>query len=54
MAIQKRLYALFVLSTILSLAAVASAQETAKADSPKVKIKNFGQMDDRFFRGAQP
>ena len=54
MAIQRRLYVLFVLSAILSLAAIASAQETEKADSPTVKIKNFGQMDDRFFRGAQP
>ena len=56
MAIQKRLYALFVLSAILSLAAIAYAKETAKAESPtvKIKIKNFGQMDDRFFRGAQP
>ena len=54
MAIQRRLYALFVLSAILSLAAIASAQETAKSDTPTVKIKNFGQMDDRFFRGGQP
>jgi protein tyrosine/serine phosphatase len=50
MVIQKR-YVLFVLSAILSLAAVVSAQTT---DSSTVKIKNFGQMDDRFFRGAQP
>ena len=48
---QKRRYALLVLSTILSLAAVASAQTTT---SPTIKIKNFGQMDERFFRGAQP
>src|ERR1041384_8039181 len=54
MAIQRRIYALFVLSASLSLAAIASAQQTAKADSPRIKIKNFGQMDDRFFRGAQP
>ena len=54
MAIQKRLYAVFVLSALLSLAAIASAQQTAKADGPRIKIKNFGQMDDRFFRGAQP
>ena len=47
-------YALFVASAILSLAAVASAQETTTTESPRVKIKNFGQMDDRFFRGAQP
>ncbi len=47
-------YALFVVSAILSLAAVAPAQETSTTESPRVKIKNFGQMDDRFFRGAQP
>ena len=47
-------YALFVTSAILLLAAVASAQETTTTESPRVKIKNFGQMDDRFFRGAQP
>lgn len=54
MAIHRRRYPLFVLTAILSLAAIASAQETAKPDSPAIKIKNFGQMDDRFFRGAQP
>ena len=54
MAIQRRLSAPFVLTAILSLAAAVSAQEAAKPESPKVKIKNFGQMDDRFFRGAQP
>lgn len=47
-------YALFGAIAILSLAAVASAQETTTTESPRVKIKNFGQMDDRFFRGAQP
>ncbi|HKU73963.1 MAG TPA: tyrosine-protein phosphatase [Pyrinomonadaceae bacterium] len=47
-------YALFVASAILSLAAITSAQETTTTESPRVKIKNFGQMDDRFFRGAQP
>ncbi len=41
---------------ILVLAAVAPAQEqtAAKADSITVHIKNFGQMDGRFYRGAQP
>jgi hypothetical protein len=24
------------------------------ANNASVKIKNFGQMDDRFYRGAQP
>jgi len=38
---------------IVSVSAVSVAQE---ASSPgfKIKIKNFGQMDERFYRGAQP
>ena len=47
----KKRHALLALIAILSLAAVASAQENS---TPTVKIKNFGQMDDRFYRGAQP
>lgn len=41
---------------ILGLAAVASAQEPAatNTNSISVHIKNFGQMDGRFYRGAQP
>ena len=33
-----------------------SSNALAKTDPafPNVKIKNFGQMDDRFFRGARP
>jgi protein tyrosine/serine phosphatase len=57
MAISRTLrlyYVLFAASAILSLAAVASAQEATTTETPRVKIKNFGQMDDRFFRGAQP
>jgi len=30
------------------------AQQFTSADINQVKIKNFGQMDDRFFRGGQP
>jgi len=29
-------------------------QENIKTTATNVSIKNFGQMDDRFFRGAQP
>ena len=47
----KKLHALLALIAILSLAAVSSAQENSNTN---VKIKNFGQMDDRFYRGAQP
>ena len=44
---------LAVIALVLASAATAISQEVEKA-SPKVTIKNFGQMDDRFFRGAQP
>jgi protein tyrosine/serine phosphatase len=41
------------LVVVLALSAVSFAQ-SAQASFPNVKIKNFGQMDERFFRGAQP
>ena len=47
----KKRRALLALVTILSLAAVSAAQENSTTN---VSIKNFGQMDDRFYRGAQP
>jgi tyrosine-protein phosphatase SIW14 len=47
----KKRHALLALVTILSLAAVSAAQENS---TKNVSIKNFGQMDDRFYRGAQP
>lgn len=46
---------LFALLTVLSVAVVASAQKVSDSSSNQtIKIKNFGQMDDRFYRGAQP
>lgn len=59
MTLTKRLFrkSLGGLIAILALAAAASAQE-ALTQSPganiQVRIKNFGQMDARFYRGAQP
>src|SRR5687768_16648838 len=47
----KKRRALLALVAVLSLAAVSSAQENSTTN---VSIKNFGQMDDRFYRGAQP
>ena len=47
----KKRHILLALIALLSLAAVASAQENSTSN---IKIKNFGQMDDRFYRGAQP
>jgi protein tyrosine phosphatase (PTP) superfamily phosphohydrolase (DUF442 family) len=35
-------------------AATENTATTAPANGSDVTIKNFGQMDDRFFRGAQP
>jgi protein tyrosine/serine phosphatase len=48
---QTRRYTLLALIAVLSLSATAAAQETTTST---IKIKNFGQMDERFFRGAQP
>ena len=46
----------FALISVISLSSTALAQETQKnhASTTAVTIKNFGQMDERFFRGAQP
>ena len=62
MSSTKRSY-LFVFFAVLSFVLVSSISTVAQqiapsteaaAASAEVKIKNFGQMDDRFFRGAQP
>jgi len=46
---------LFAVVAVLSVAVVTSAQKVSDSSSNQtVKIKNFGQMDDRFYRGAQP
>jgi len=42
-----------VLAVVLTIATWAVAQETPQR-AAFVKIKNFGQMDERFFRGARP
>lgn len=38
---------------ILALTVVSQAQQAANQKN-SITIKNFGQMDERFFRGAQP
>ena len=43
-----------ILLSILILSIASFAQTAPKVTYHKIKIKNFGQMDDRFFRGAQP
>jgi protein tyrosine/serine phosphatase len=43
------------LTLVFSFATSVSAQTApAELDFPNVKIENFGQMDERFYRGAQP
>lgn len=42
------------LFAVLLLSAAAAAQTAAPRDFTHIKIKNFGQMDGRFFRGAEP
>jgi protein tyrosine/serine phosphatase len=42
------------LLSILSIAAAASAQSKQDDKFKAIRIKNFGQMDERFYRGAQP
>jgi len=50
--------ALGALIAILALTIVVSAQEVAdqklSANLQIIRIQNFGQMDERFYRGAQP
>jgi len=41
-------------SLILASQITAFTQELNHASPASVTIKNFGQMDDRFYRGAQP
>ncbi|HEV8368142.1 MAG TPA: tyrosine-protein phosphatase [Pyrinomonadaceae bacterium] len=43
-----------VITLFIALTGSALAQSSESADLSNVKIKNFGQMDERFFRGAQP
>ena len=39
---------------VLALTIISQAQEATSQNSSTVNIKNFGQMDERFYRGAQP
>jgi tyrosine-protein phosphatase SIW14 len=46
--------ALLALSINLVFVASATAKTAKNTQFPTIKIKNFGQMDERFYRGAQP
>jgi protein tyrosine/serine phosphatase len=45
-----------ILTAVVALICSFSINAIAKSNNsfPNVKIKNFGQMDDRFYRGARP
>ncbi len=52
---EKRRNLSFVLTAIAALFIASAGTALAQSnESSNIKIKNFGQMDDRFFRGAQP
>lgn len=40
--------------TVLALTIVSQAQSVTSQNNSTTKIKNFGQMDERFYRGGQP
>ncbi len=42
-----------ILAFVFSFSALSFAKGEA-SNFPNIKIKNFGQMDDRFYRGARP
>jgi len=43
-----------VILTKLAVILVSQDQDVKTEKTSSIKIKNFGQMDDRFYRGAQP
>ena len=50
----RRFTAAFIALSVLGAALSAIAFAKGNDRFPDVKIKNFGQMDDRFYRGARP
>ena len=47
------LIAILALIFVVSTASIAK-EKHSNSKFPNIKIKNFGQMDDRFYRGARP
>jgi tyrosine-protein phosphatase SIW14 len=50
----RRVLGAFASLLIFAVMAAAQSSTASQADFSNVKIKNFGQMDEQFFRGAQP
>ena len=43
-----------ILALVFAVSTASVAREKNNSNFPNIKIKNFGQMDDRFYRGARP
>jgi protein tyrosine/serine phosphatase len=43
-----------VILVVLALTVISQAQAVSNQKNSAIKIKNFGQMDERFYRGARP
>ena len=56
MGSKKRFYpsVLFAIFTVVFVFVLSGTARSQERNNTAIKIKNFGQMDDRFFRGAQP
>jgi protein tyrosine/serine phosphatase len=55
MKLSTRISPLFIaLPTLILALSVASFAQQNEKNLSSIKIKNFGQMDDRFYRGARP
>ena len=52
--ITRRIVQAGLLALACNFISVASASAKTAPTFPNIAIKNFGQMDERFFRGAQP
>jgi len=51
---KQRILQAALLALAFNLITTASASAKIASAFPNIAIENFGQMDDRFFRGAQP
>ncbi|MEP6912627.1 MAG: hypothetical protein ABI923_07725, partial [bacterium] len=43
-----------VVLVLLASTVISHAQEVSNPKNAAIKVKNFGQMDERFYRGARP
>ena len=50
-----KFFSAFILSIAVLFAVQSGYSQTSPSkEFPNIKIKNFGQMDERFYRGARP